>query len=381
MKRFKARQACLALIMLISGVFFIAACGGGGGGDTGHWLPSNSPTVISTDPPSTADPFYIATNVCVNKLVTATFSKAMLASSITAPGTFTVKETLTGINVPGSVTYDATTRTATFTPAAILTVGLDYTATITTAAKDEEGNTLAANKVWIFTVSATVCALPPGGGPVSCLGPGPVDMGLATSFGVLVGPAAGATLTVTNPTSVAGDVGAASYVPAIGTPSPSTVIGTRYTGVDAPFVAAKADMLTAIGCASARACDFSYAAATDFATVVGLAPGVHCVTGAMSVGSNLTISTPGVYIFKSTGNLTSANTINLTLGGTANATNTSIFWVPTGSASIGTNNAFLGTIMPDASAASTLGANTTLLGGRVFSNSAVTLDTNIIAIP
>jgi hypothetical protein len=28
-----------------------------------------------------------------------------------------------------------------------------------------------------------------------------------------------------------------------------------------------------------------------------------------------------------------------------------------------------------------LGANTTLLGGRVFSNSAVTLDTNTITIP
>jgi hypothetical protein len=206
-------------------------------------------------------------------------------------------------------------------------------------------------------------------------------MGLAASFAVLVGPAAGATLTVTNPTSVTGDVGALSYVPAIGTPSPSTVIGTRYTGAAAPYVAAQAAMLTAIGCASARPCNFNYAGATDFATVVGLAPGVHCVTGAMSVGSNLTISTPGVYIFKSTGNLTSANTINLTLGGTANATNTSIFWVPTGSASIGTNNAFLGTIMPDASAASTVGANTTLLGGRVFSNSAVTLDTNTIATP
>jgi hypothetical protein len=302
----------------------------------------------------------------------------MLASSITAPGTFTVKETLTGINVPGSVTYDATTRTATFTPAANLTVGLNYTATITTAAKDEEGNTLAANKVWIFTVSATVCAPPPAGGPASCLGPGPVDMGAAASFAVLVGPAGGATLTITNPTSVTGDVGAASYVPPGG---PSTLVGTQYTGVDAPYVAAKADMLTAIGCASARACDFSYAAATDFATVVGLAPGVHCVTGAMSVGSNLTISTPGVYIFRSTGALTSANTINVAFGGTANATNTSVFWVPTGGASIGTGNAFLGTIMPDASAAITLGATTTLLGGRVLSNSDVTLDTNTIAIP
>lgn len=203
-------------------------------------------------------------------------------------------------------------------------------------------------------------------------------MGAATNFAVLVGPAGGATLTVTNPTSVTGDTGAASYVPAIGV---STLNGTKYTGVDAPYVAAKAAMLTAIGCASTRACDFSYAAATDFAAVVGLAPGVHCVTGAMSVGSNLTISTPGVYIFKSTGNLTSANNVTVAFGGTANAANTSIFWVPSGFASIGTGNAFLGTIMPASSAASTLGATTTLLGGRVLSNSDVNLDTNTIAVP
>jgi Protein of unknown function (DUF3494). len=203
-------------------------------------------------------------------------------------------------------------------------------------------------------------------------------MGAAASFGVLVGPAGGATLSVTNPTSVTGDVGASSYVPAGG---PSTVVGTKYTGVDAPYVAAKAAMLVAVGCAQARLCDFNYGAATDFATVVGLAPGVHCVTGAMSVGSTLTLSTPGVYIFRSTGDLTSANNITVQFGGTANSTNTSIFWVPTGAASIGSGNTFLGTIMPGASAASTLGATTTLLGGRVFSNSAVNLDTNTIAIP
>jgi hypothetical protein len=31
MKRFKARQACLAFVMLILSVFLITACGGGGG--------------------------------------------------------------------------------------------------------------------------------------------------------------------------------------------------------------------------------------------------------------------------------------------------------------------------------------------------------------
>lgn len=232
----------------------------------------------------------------------------------------------------------------------------------------------------LVVFSAGCDRAPEGGGglgPASCNGPGPVAMGAADSFGVLVGPVASATLTVTNPTSVTGDVGAASYVPAGG---PSTVSGTMYTGVDAPYVAAMADMLTAIGCASARACDYNIATAHDFGGDI-LQPGVYCVAGAMSVGSDLTLTNPGVYIFRSTGGLTSANTITMAFGGTANATNTVVFWVPTGAASIGSNNVFLGTIMPDADAATTLGANTTLIPGRAFSNSAVTLSTNTITIP
>ena len=226
----------------------------------------------------------------------------------------------------------------------------------------------------ILTVTAAPTPAPT---PASCAGPGPVDMGAAASFGVLVGPAGGATLTNNGLlTMVNGDVGAASQ-----TTAPAQSAGyTNYTGTAAPYVAAKAAMLTAIGCASTRACTVSYPGATDFGGMT-LAPGVHCVTGNMSVGSNLTISTPGVYIFKSTGNLMPTPTITMTLGGTANASNTSIFWVPTGWASIGANNVFLGTIMPDASAAITLGANTTLINGRVLSNSDVTLSTNTITIP
>lgn len=205
-------------------------------------------------------------------------------------------------------------------------------------------------------------------------------MGAAANFAVLVGPAGGATLTNNGLlTTVNGDVGAASQV----TPPTITAGYTNYTGVDAPYVAAKAAMLNAISCAAARPCGvgaaFNFGADHDFGGDT-LEPGVYCVTGGMSVGSDLTLSTPGVYIFRSTGAMTSANTITVAFGGTANATNTSVFWVPTGAASIGTNNTFLGTIMPDASAATTLGANTTLLG-RAMSNSDVTLSTNTITRP
>jgi uncharacterized protein YjdB len=229
-----------------------------------------------------------------------------------------------------------------------------------------------------FGVLHVTAAIIPPVTTASCGGPGPVDMGAAASFGVLVGPAGGATLTNNGlATMVNGDVGAASQ-----TTAPAQSAGYfNYTGTAPQYVDAKAAMLTAIGCASARACTVNYAAgAIDFGGMT-LAPGVHCVIGAMSVGSNLTISTPGVYIFRSSGALNTAVNVNVTFGSGVNTGNTWLFWVPSGAATIKAGTAFLGTIMPNLSAASTMSATATLLGGRLFSNSDVTLNTNIITIP
>ena len=63
----------------------------------------------------------------------------------------------------GAVSYSIGTRTALFTPNALLTVGAIYTATITSAATDLAGNALAGNQavlpaassyVWTFTAAA-----------------------------------------------------------------------------------------------------------------------------------------------------------------------------------------------------------------------------------
>src|SRR3989337_1820373 len=61
-----------------------------------------------------------------------------------------------------------------------------------------------------------------GSGPIatSCTS-GALPLGSAASFGVLGGTA----LTITNPTSVTGDVGSPSITPASG---PSTLVGTMY---------------------------------------------------------------------------------------------------------------------------------------------------------
>jgi hypothetical protein len=373
MKTFKAQQIYFLFILILS-AFFITGCGGGE--VTGHWLPSSNaiPTVSSTDP------INIATDVCIDKEITATFSKAMLASTIVAPGTFTVMDTTAAAGVFGIVTYDEPTKIATFTPTADLIPTHHYTATITTAATDLAGNPLADDKEWSFIVGVGTCAPTPP--PTGCT-TGDLSLGSAASFAVLGGSA----LTITNPTSITGDIGSPTITPAVG---PDTLIGTMYDSSPASelvvIATAVKDMKTAVGCAAARSCDYNYSGATDFATKGVLAAGVHCVDGAMSVGSTpFTLSNPGVYIFRATGALTTANTITMTLSGGANPGNTSVYWVSSGPASavsIGATSAFLGTIMCSPCAAgAVMGANTTLLGGRVLSGAAVTLDKNHITIP
>jgi len=105
-----------------------------------------APTVTFTNPANTA------TSIPINRKITATFSKSMNATTITA-ATFTLVGG--GTNVAGTVTYDAANNIATFAPMANLTAGIVYTATITTGAKDPAGNSLASNFVWTFTTGAT----------------------------------------------------------------------------------------------------------------------------------------------------------------------------------------------------------------------------------
>ncbi len=157
---------------------------------TGAGADTTPPTITLTSP-ADAD-----VNVTLNKAVSATFSEAMDPVTITAAGTFTLAVAgVGGADVPGTVTYDALTNIATFTPAANLTASTQYTATITTAAKDLAGNALAGGLVpdpWSFTTG---------------LAPGPVgpNLGAALTFGAF-GGGAGITNQGTQ-TIINGDIG------------------------------------------------------------------------------------------------------------------------------------------------------------------------------
>jgi len=109
---------------------------------------TTAPTVQSTSPAN------LATSISVSSPVTATFSEAMLASSLTTT-TFLVSDG--SATIAGTVSYAGTT--ATFTPASPLALNTTYTATITTGARDLAGNPLAADKVWSFTTEAAPSAV------------------------------------------------------------------------------------------------------------------------------------------------------------------------------------------------------------------------------
>lgn len=106
---------------------------------TGTAPDTTPPTVSSTSPANNA------TGVTVNGAISATFSEAMNAATISTV-TFTVA------GVTGTVTYSGST--ATFTPTAPLAYNTLYTATITTGVKDQAGNQMFTNYSWTFKTGA-----------------------------------------------------------------------------------------------------------------------------------------------------------------------------------------------------------------------------------
>ncbi|HVS88512.1 MAG TPA: Ig-like domain-containing protein [Candidatus Acidoferrum sp.] len=167
------------------------------------------PTVTSTNPVNNA------TLVPLNQKITATFSEPMNPATINGT-TFT----LTGpppasTPVPAlSVTYDAGSNTAIFTPAANLTASTVYTATITTGAISAGGNALGPGAVpnpWTFTTGTTTNTIAPtiiSTIPVNNALNVPINQKVFATFSKAMNPATinGTTFTLTGPgtTPVAG---------------------------------------------------------------------------------------------------------------------------------------------------------------------------------
>lgn len=108
------------------------------------------PTVDSTGPENNA------VDVTLNQVITVAFSEAMDPATINAES-FSVMEGAN--NVSGIVSKSGTT--ASFTPDNVLMASTNYTATVSTDAKNMNGNAISTNKVWSFTTSALADAIAP----------------------------------------------------------------------------------------------------------------------------------------------------------------------------------------------------------------------------
>ncbi len=86
----------------------------------------------------------------VSAPVSVTFSLPMIASTVNT-STFFLRSRNTALLVPGSVSYNSATRTATFTPSAALATNSGYVATLTTGITDVNGQTLQSEVQSCFT--------------------------------------------------------------------------------------------------------------------------------------------------------------------------------------------------------------------------------------
>ena len=107
---------------------------------------------------TTVTPAAGATGVAANTAVTLTFSEALTPAQ-SAPSTIALLGPGNAV-VPASVTYNATTKTATLTPASQLALNTLYTGLAVGGSsdpriKDIAGNAMAANFTWTFRTSTT----------------------------------------------------------------------------------------------------------------------------------------------------------------------------------------------------------------------------------
>jgi len=176
-----------------------------------------------------------ATNLSTATTVTATFSEAMLASTLNAT-TFTLADS-SGNSVSGSLSYDASSDTATFAPSTGLNYATLYTATITTGATAANGATLASGFTWQFTTQAapappTVTSTTPANGASTV----PINTQVAAAFSVPMNPSSINATTFTLQAQGGGNVaGTVNYnattQTATFTPSASLSSGTSYTAM------------------------------------------------------------------------------------------------------------------------------------------------------
>jgi len=201
--------------------------------------------------------------------------------------------------------------------------------------------------------------------------PAPLDLTFASSFDVL----AGSTITNTGPSLINGDVGVSPGTNITGMGAPAAISGVFHPG---DFVSAGAQ--SALG--QAFTAGMALTGATALLGDIGgqrLFPGLYAASSSLGITGILMLDAQGnpnaFWVFQIGSTLTTAasNSAVVMLGGGQAA---NVFWLVGSSATLGTNTAFAGTIMAQASITATTGA---AVNGKLLARTgAVTLDNNEI---
>lgn len=321
-----------------------------------------------------------AVNVAINSPAGATFSEALDPLSVTN-ATFTLKETVSGNAVAGTVSYSGVN--AVFTPTSNLTSGLEYTATIMggiTGVKDLASNPLAADYVWSWTAA--------GHGPVA------IDLLTAGNFTILT--QTGVTDVPNSP--ITGDVGASAITGAAIVISCAEMLTGKIYEVDAGFADAAcvapglpatnktlvdnavADMGVAYTAAAGRAAGTGPFLNVGAGTLTNktLVPGVYTFGTGVLIPTDLTLAggPNDVWVFQISGTLGIDAGKQVLLTGGAKAKN--VFWQVTGAATLAVGSHFEGVILGQTNIDMLTGSS---INGRLLAQTAVNLDHSTVTPP
>jgi hypothetical protein len=367
------------------------------------------PTVTSSNPTAGNQFVPTSTNGVANsgKLVSASFSLPMAPATLnsnpagTLP-TFTLRETVSTLNVPGTVALDAGGTTATYTTGAALLPDTDYTATITVVATSVGGTPLGCIVAWTFKTTL-----------LASTGLAAIDLGILAPFGI----ASAGGITNSGPTKINGDtvlaplgecntvaVGTGNDFGICGGLAPTNNAGDRVITQTFPD-ATTADAVMAVLLAKWNSLTM---ANLPGATVLGCGTIGTAGGGGAGVGcaGNATLP-PGVYISATNSSIDISGTLTLDGGGNADAVfvfqapsstvisavgstilltggtkASNVFWQVGSSATVNAGSVFQGNIL--ASASVSMGTLATSCG-RLLSGAegfgAFTFLSNTVSVP
>jgi hypothetical protein len=323
------------------------------------------PTVLSVTPAG------LSTGIPLNTSVSATFSEAMDASSLTAMS-FTLKQG--GNPVAGSLDVTGNPIIV-FRPTVALAPTTVFTATLTTAVKASTGVPLTANKTWSFTT----------------LNPAMVQLGAAGPFTILTRTG----LSIGAAGKVSGDVGlsaagTAGFTGFAMTPDSTNAYSTSLLLTGKAFDTDRTGSTPALLTSAAAAADAAIADALargppDNTNVgagelggVNFVPGLYKWTTAASITTDMSVQggPNDVWIFQVTGALGQAAATTIHLTGGASAAN--IFWQVSGATTIGAAATFVGNVL---SAGAILVGAGAVVTGHLYSQSSVGIGASALVSP